>query len=185
MVNNIELGNDNMYEWWYLTYPFEQYRAIMQAMVDNYIRMDEGNREENLDKAIYILERLKEKEVEHKGKQLREPIYNPFRGFFDSTEEEDKEISQHELFLEYRKDYLKKLYDYEYRYIARDLEGDLIAFKTKPLKCSFVWWKDGNCRFINEEHDLWVEVQWEDDEPTEIAELLAEYENRTNNKGEF
>ena len=73
MVNNIEpdhyrQGEIDLFEEWYLTYPFEQYRAIMQSHAEKYLRRNKINRIEDLGKAIYTLERLREKEIEHTKK---------------------------------------------------------------------------------------------------------------------
>lgn len=72
MTDNIKpehyrTGEIDLYEAWYRTYPFEQYRAIMQAIAGRYMRRDKVNRVEDLNKAIYTLERLKEKEIEQNG----------------------------------------------------------------------------------------------------------------------
>ena len=60
-------GEIDLYEAWYRTYPFNEYRAIMQAVAERYMRRDKIDRVEDIDKAIYTLERLKEKEIEHAG----------------------------------------------------------------------------------------------------------------------
>lgn len=62
-------GEIDLYEAWYRTYPFNEYRAIMQAVAERYMRRDKNDRVEDLGKAIYTLERLKEKEIEHLEKQ--------------------------------------------------------------------------------------------------------------------
>lgn len=73
MTDNIKpehyrTGEIDLYEAWYRTYPFEQYRAIMQSVAERYMRRDKNDRVEDLGKAIYTLERLKEKEIEHAKK---------------------------------------------------------------------------------------------------------------------
>ena len=60
-------GEIDLYEAWYRTYPFNEYRAIMQAVAERYMRRDKKDRVEDLKKAIYTLERLKEKEIEYAG----------------------------------------------------------------------------------------------------------------------
>jgi len=62
-------GEIDLYEAWYRTYPFNEYRAIMQAVAERYMRRDKIDRVEDINKAIYTLERLKEKEIEHREKQ--------------------------------------------------------------------------------------------------------------------
>ena len=60
-------GEIDLFESWYRTYPFNEYRAIMQAVAERYMRRDKNDRVEDLGKAIYTLERLKEKEIEYAG----------------------------------------------------------------------------------------------------------------------
>lgn len=74
MTDNIKpehyrTGEIDLYEAWYRTYPFNEYRAIMQAVAERYMRRDKNDRVEDLGKSIYTLERLKEKEIEHREKQ--------------------------------------------------------------------------------------------------------------------
>lgn len=55
-------GEIDLYESWYRTYPFNEFRAGMQMIAERYIKRDKDNRVEDLDKGIYTLERLKEYE---------------------------------------------------------------------------------------------------------------------------
>lgn len=69
-MNNIEpehyrTGEVDLFESWYLTYPFEVFRGIMESHIDKYIRRDKFDRVEDLEKAIYVLNRLKEYELRH------------------------------------------------------------------------------------------------------------------------
>lgn len=57
-------GLDDLYESAYRTRPFNEYRAIMEFVAERYIKRNKTNRVEDLDKAIYTLGRLKEKEME-------------------------------------------------------------------------------------------------------------------------
>ncbi len=163
MTDNIKpehyrTGEIDLYEAWYRTYPFNEYRAIMQAVAERYMRRDKSNRVEDLGKAIYTLERLKEKEIEHAEKF------------------EDKEKSQVELFHEYRKEYLERLWFEGYRYLFRDIDDSMGAHKERPEKKGWFWKAESNYFPIDEEHDFFPEIQWEDDEPVKISELLATYE---------
>ena len=56
-------GEIDLYESWYLTRPFSEFRAIMEAIAERYMKRDKVNRLEDLDKAIYTLQRLREYEV--------------------------------------------------------------------------------------------------------------------------
>ena len=55
-------GKIDLYESWYQTYPFNEFRAIMQAIAERYMKRDKEDRIQDLDKAIYTLQRLKEYE---------------------------------------------------------------------------------------------------------------------------
>ena len=55
-------GEIDLYESWYRTYPFNEFRAIMSAIAERYMKRDKDNRIQDLDKAIYTLSRLKEYE---------------------------------------------------------------------------------------------------------------------------
>ena len=55
-------GEIDLYESWYRTYPFNEFRAIMSAIAERYMKRDKDNRIQDLDKAIYTLNRLKEYE---------------------------------------------------------------------------------------------------------------------------
>ena len=55
-------GEIDLYESWYLTRPFSEFRAIMEAVAERYMKRDKINRLEDLDKAIYTLQRLREYE---------------------------------------------------------------------------------------------------------------------------
>ena len=63
----------------------------------------------------------------------------------------------------------------KYKYIARDISGNLYGYKDKPIKMCSVWYVtnclyDSMCVFNN----YFQCVQWEDNEPTLIADLLRE-----------
>ena len=63
-------GEIDLYESWYRTYPFNEFRAGMQMIAERYMKRDKDNRIQDLDKAIYSLTRLKEyeeKERERNG----------------------------------------------------------------------------------------------------------------------
>lgn len=55
-------GEIDLYESWYRTYPFNEFRAGMQMIAERYMKRDKDNRIQDLDKAIYSLTRLKEYE---------------------------------------------------------------------------------------------------------------------------
>ena len=55
-------GEMDLYESWYRTRPFSEFRAIMEAIAERYMKRDKDNRIEDLDKSIYTLQRLREYE---------------------------------------------------------------------------------------------------------------------------
>ena len=151
-------GEIDLFEAWYRTYPFEQYRAIMQAIAERYMRRDKNNRVEDIGKAIYTLERLKEKEIEHSGKGERVSTKD---GNIILKSDKDSES----VFL------LKGLLEHNFNYLVRNSYGDLWAHTfwcDKPVE-------GGVSEMIN--NDMFPEVKWTDDEPTRIVDLLATYEN--------
>ena len=55
-------GDIDLYESAYLTRPFNELRAILEFVAERYIKRDKKDRVEDISKAIYTLERLKEYE---------------------------------------------------------------------------------------------------------------------------
>lgn len=145
-------GKSDLYEAWYQTYPFEQYRAIMQAIAERYMRRDKNDRVEDLGKAIYTLERLKEKEIEHAGGSDTKEVY----------------IEKTNLLKRFRED--------GYKYLARDHDGDLCVYARRPFKVR-EWTYGGEISEYVEFGEYFPEVKWSDEEPTKIADLLETYEN--------
>lgn len=160
-------GEIDLYEAWYQTYPFEQYRAIMQAVAERYMRRDKNDRIEDIGKAIYTLERLKEKEIEHRDGQVRSKDE-----VIDSAIEFMNEHDNQECI-----SLLKSLLFRDFKYVARDSDGELSVFDGRPVKFGTQW--SDNLGRWNEPLNTYYfpEVQWTDEEPTRIAELLESYEN--------
>ena len=56
-------GKADLFETWYLTYPFNEFRAIMKSHIAKYLyRYQDKNGTEDLDKASYCIKRLREYE---------------------------------------------------------------------------------------------------------------------------
>lgn len=56
-------GKVDLFETWYLTYPFNEFRAIMKSHIAKYLhRYQDKNGTEDLDKASYCIQRLREYE---------------------------------------------------------------------------------------------------------------------------
>ena len=58
-------GEIDLYEAFSQIFPHNEYRAGMQMIAMRYMFRDKIDRVEDISKAIYSLERLKEKEIEH------------------------------------------------------------------------------------------------------------------------
>ena len=167
-------GNVDLYEAFSQIFPHNEYRAGMQMIAMRYMFRDKIDRVEDLKKAIYSLERLKEKEIEHAKKDTR------------TLEEVLREITKTSIAGKYfdetyfnREDLLKQLRKEGYDYLARDKDGALYAFDGSPVKTekSGLW---DVCLDLDSEHiqnDNFPEIKWEDDEPTRIDVLLAFYQN--------
>ena len=64
-------GEIDLYEAFSQIFPHNEYRAGMQMIAMRYMFRDKVDRVEDLGKAIYTLERLKEKEIEHTGENTK------------------------------------------------------------------------------------------------------------------
>lgn len=64
-------GEIDLYEAFSQIFPHNEYRAGMQMIAMRYMFRDKIDRVEDLGKAIYTLERLKEKEIEHAKKNTK------------------------------------------------------------------------------------------------------------------
>ena len=64
-------------------------------------------------------------------------------------------------------------------YIARDKNGDLYLFQTRPTKRDKrnIWLEECINTMIKLDSSLFPEVRWEDEEPTEV-ELVKKGENK-------
>ena len=61
--NHYRQGKTDLFETWYLTYPFNEFRAIMKSHITKYLhRYQDKNGIEDLDKATYCIKRLREYE---------------------------------------------------------------------------------------------------------------------------
>lgn len=61
-LSDYRKGEIDLYESLYRTRPFEEFREIMEAIAERYMKLDKNNRLEDLDKSIYALQRLREYE---------------------------------------------------------------------------------------------------------------------------
>ena len=176
-------GEIDLYEAFSQIFPHNEYRVGMQMIAMRYMFRDKIDRVEDISKAIYSLERLKEKEIEHREKQEKvksnKTLKDAFAGLgidfggidFDEwlRNKEDSES----IYL------LKGFLEHGFKYLARDKDGALYAFDCSPVKTeeSGLW---DVCLDLDSEHiqnDNFPEIKWTDDEPTRIVDLLATYQN--------
>ena len=60
----------------------------------------------------------------------------------------------------------------QYEWIARDADDSLCAYTKRPIKQMSIWRTDGWMSPMDLFHHLFQFIQWEDDEPYLIEELL-------------
>src|SRR5699024_7955281 len=68
---------------------------------------------------------------------------------------------------------LKRLDD-TWKWIARNYNGALITYTDKPMKNPNLYWDSFGERIDDR---LFQFIQWEDEEPHNVAELIEEYES--------
>ena len=176
-------GEIDLYEAFSQIFPHNEYRAGMQMIAMRYMFRDKIDRVEDLDKSIYTLERLKEKEIEHREKQEKVKSNKTLKDDFSGLGKAFGGINFDEWFLNKEDSesiyLLKGLLERGFNYLARDKDGALYAFDSSPVKTeeSGLW---DVCLNLDSEHiqnDNFPEVKWSDDEPTKIADLLDIYQN--------
>lgn len=76
-----------------------------------------------------------------------------------------------------RKEYEElKALDDEWKWIARDESGELYMHGEKPKKILVEWAGEGNY-YLYLDSETFQSIQWEDEEPCSVAELIREYES--------
>ena len=173
-------GEIDLYEAFSQIFPHNEYRAGMQMIAMRYMFRDKIDRVEDISKAIYSLERLREKEIEHakQNSKTTKEAFDDMIEAFGVVKKKNTGRYLDEIYFNHE-DLLKRLWGEGYRYLARDKNGELFAYEGAPSKVDdFGAW--GVYVLLKHEHignDDLPEVQWSDDEPTKIADLLATYEN--------
>ena len=173
-------GEIDLYEAFSQIFPHNEYRAGMQMIAMRYMFRDKIDRVEDLKKAIYSLERLKEKEIEH-AKQNSKTIKEAFDDMREAFGGVKTKIAGEYLGSDYlnHEDLLRRLSYDGYLYLARDKDGALYAFDGSPVKTeeSGLW---DVCLDLDSEHiqnDNFPEIKWTDEEPTKISKLLETHKN--------
>ena len=176
-------GEIDLYEAFSQIFPHNEYRAGMQMIAMRYMFRDKIDRVEDLNKSIYTLERLKEKEIEHREKQEKVKSNKTLKELFADMGKDFGGIDFDE-WLRNKEDgesiyLLKGLLERGFNYLARDKDGALYAFDGSPVKTeeSGLWDVCLNSDSEHIQNDNFPEIKWTDNEPTKIADLLETYEN--------
>lgn len=90
---------------------------------------------------------------------------NKVKEFFDNLETKEEEIEK-----------LKELYDFGFKWIARNKNGFLCAFDSKPQKKLEIWVSNVSFTFFaidsNKHWELFNYIKWEDEKPYNIKYLI-------------
>lgn len=171
-------GEIDLYEAFSQIFPHNGYRAGMQMIAMRYMFRDKIDRVEDLGKAIYTLERLKEKEIERAEKNTKTP-----QETFDDTAKDfgvakTKNAGEYldSIYLNHE-DLLRRLSYDGYNYLARDEDEKLWAYDTQPLKLRLIWASASDRWGKRIGFDNFPEVKWEDENPTKISDILEKYLN--------
>ena len=176
-------GEIDLYEAFSQIFPHNEYRAGMQMIAMRYMFRDKIDRVEDLGKSIYTLERLKEKEIEHREKQEKVKSNKTLKELFADMGKDFGGIDFDEWFRNKEDSesiyLLKGLLERGFNYLARDKDGALYAFDGSPVKTeeSGLW---DVCLDLDSEHiqnDNFPEIKWTDGKPMKIADLLATHQN--------
>ena len=135
--------------------------AVLQDTVDEIKEMIEY-----YDGAIESLERLKEKEIEHREAQELSKDETIDNAFDFIRKHENKE----------RVSLLEHLTYSGFEYIAKDINDELWAYEDRPNKYDVQWAVSGGDTFKVRGGKSYPEVQWSNEEPTKIADLLDIYQ---------
>ena len=176
-------GEIDLYEAFSQIFPHNEYRAGMQMIAMRYMFRDKIDRVEDLNKAMETLERLKEKEIEHRGKQEKVKSNKTLKELFADMGKDFGGIDFDE-WLRNKEDsesvyLLKGFLEHGFKYLARDKDGVLYASDGEPYKVEDLGFWDVQIIFDREpiQNDNFPEVKWSDDEPTKIADLWEIYGN--------
>ena len=169
-------GEIDLYEAFSQIFPHNEYRAGMQMIAMRYMFRDKIDRVEDISKAIYSLERLKEKEIEYKEAQEKEKAFEEelanlgeaLRGL--TTSENIHKLNNQEYTAT-----LMSLLNRGFEYVARDSDGELAVYDVKPVKFDTRWSDDLGDWIEPLNNDYFPEVKWSDEEPTKVADLWEIY----------
>ena len=175
-------GEIDLFESWYRTRPFNEFRAIMESVAERYMKRDKEDRVLDIGKAIYTLERLKEKEIEYRDGQVKskDEVIDDAIEFRRNYENQERVVTSENIHKPNNQEYASTLMNLLYRgfeYVARDSDGELAVYDVKPVKFDTQWSDDLGDWIEPLDNDYFPEVKWSDEEPTKIADLWEIYEN--------
>ena len=130
MTNNIKpehyrKGEIDLYEAFSKIFPHNEYRAGMQMIAMRYMFRDKDNRIQDLDKAIYTLERLKEKESEYNAEQERIEANKILQKEYESISDQQTKGIEKYANMGYSISQIATMYD---------LSEDVVELKINELK---------------------------------------------------
>ena len=130
MTNNIKpehyrKGEIDLYEAFSKIFPHNEYRAGMQMIAMRYMFRDKDNRIQDLDKAIYTLERLKEKESEYNAEQERIEANKILQKEYESISDQQTKGIEKYANMGYSISQIATMYD---------LSEDVVGLKINELK---------------------------------------------------
>ena len=169
-------GEIDLYEAFSQIFPHNEYRAGMQMIAMRYMFRDKIDRVEDLKKAIYSLERLKEKEIEYKEAQEKEKaLENELANLGEALRGLTTSENIHKLNNQDYASVLMSLLSRGFEYVARDSDGELAVYDVKPVKFNTRWSDDLGDWIEPLNNDYFPEVKWSDKEPTKVADLWEIY----------
>ena len=169
-------GEIDLYEAFSQIFPHNEYRAGMQMIAMRYMFRDKIDRVEDISKAIYSLERLKEKEIEYKEAQEKEKaLENELANLGEALRGLTTSENIHKLNNQEYASILMSLLNRGFEYVARDSDGELAVYDVKPVKFDTQWSDDLGDWIEPLNNDYFPEVKWSDKEPTKVADLWEIY----------
>lgn len=160
-------GDIDLYEAFSQIFPHNEYRAGMQMIAMRYMFRDKNDRVEDLGKAIYTLERLKEKEIERAD------------GYEEISTKDGTVLVKSDDNIKFQKkiDILNFFLELGFKYLARDRDDCIWMYGIAPKKGADVWATCYEDKTEEINKYSFPEVKWTDEEPTMISKLLENYEN--------
>lgn len=123
--NHYRKGEIDLYEAFSKIFPHNEYRSGMQMIAMRYMFRDKIDRVEDIGKAIYTLERLKEKEIEYNTDQERIKASKILQEEYESISEQQVKGIEKYITMGYSISQIASMYD---------LSEDVVELKINELK---------------------------------------------------